>query len=211
MPAINNKTAQIVTMVIAPGQVYPILQTGDNFYIIISTGVISVKPNNGGENSYSQGTGQQYPAGNEFTNLQIKNNNASSVVFSIFVGFGSYIDNRVILNDPFLSNVVYPTAPTPNVTNNINITDKSGQAILDINGNNYLALNRVAIYITNYDLASTYNLQDYLHIVGTAVGVSPATQIVFNASGDFSIHIPSSTINAVVSEVYQAVKPSLSA
>lgn len=202
-----TQSAQIVSSVIGAGDVYPIFQTGDKFYVIISTGEIEIKPQGYSANNYSQGKGLRTP--NPFPNIQLRNNTANSIVFSIFVGFGDYIDNTTILFDPQVSEIVYPTYPVPNAASDINVADLSGQAFTDINGTEWLAIARSGIYMTNYDLATTYALQNTA-LNKTAIGVPPSTDIVFPVNGNFKVHVPAGNINMVVSEVYRAISPTLS-
>lgn len=205
----SNKSAQTVTTVVNAGGKFPILQEGDYFYVMLATAPITIKPYNGAPDVYTQGTGKRNPPGNTFKSVELHNENNFSVVVSIFIGYGEYVDNRLIVFDPATQKICYPTAPVPNVSNNINIVDRSGQPITDINGNIWLALTRENIYFTNYDLATTYNVRDENLVIGTALGIPPATDIAYNINGNFRVNIPSGTINMVVSETYLAIKPTL--
>lgn len=203
-----GRASQIVTTIIPAGKSIPILVAGSEFYLTLATAPVLIRPNTGAESQYTQGTGSREEQ-NPFSQLQVTNQTASNIVISIFVGFGNYIDNRVILYDPLVKQAVVAVAPIPNVTATIHIPDLSGQAITDINGVSYLALGRVGIYISNLDLASSYSLTDALGVVGAAIVVQPQTNIVFPVSGDYRMHLPSSNLNAVVSDVYNAVLPTL--
>ncbi len=204
---IDGRSSQIVTTIIPAGESFPLLAAGDEFYLPLATGTISIKPNTGSDNLYTQGTGLRIK-GNPFNQLQLTNNNAFNVIVSIFVGFGNYIDNRAILFNPLVGEIVLATWPTPNVAATLNIPDLSGNAFTDVNGIKRLALTRVAVYISNLDLATAYTMQDISGARGI-VTIQPASDIVYPANGDFRLHVPAGTVNAIVSEIYQAVLPTL--
>ncbi len=210
LPKGPNRTSQIVTTIIPAGQTFPIFQAGQEYYLIVATGQLYIKPNNGSENAYVQGTGLVVDDLNLFASLQIRNPNTYSVVLQIFVGFGGYIDNRLIVYDPNVLQVVYPTYPVNNTANEVLIPDRSGTPILDINGNAFLALNRVGIYVSNLDIGLVYNLQALItapNPAAVALAVQPLTNIVFPVNADLRIKIPAGNINAIVSEIYNAIRP----
>ncbi len=201
-----NRTSQIVTSVVPAGEFLNIFQAGARFYLIVATGLLSIKPNNGSENEYVQGTGLECEEQNYFANIQVKNNTPNSIVFQIFVGFGSYIDNRLIVFDPSVTRVVYPTYTNVNTLGTVLIPDRSGQAIVDANGNPYLALNREAIYLSNLDTGVTYTVQDTA-LTKALMYVFPQNSNVLPWNGDFAVHVPAAFINMVISEVYNAILP----
>lgn len=201
-----NRTSQIVTTLIPANGTFPIFQAGTRFYIVLATGSLFVKPNSGSEAGYSQGTGLEVDKNNAFKQIQIRNPNSFNVILQIFVGFGSYIDNRLIVTDPNVTTIAFPTSPVVNTSSNILIPDLSGNAISGPNGEAFLALNRVAIYIANVDLASTYSIKNTLG-TATFLSVQPKTNAVFPAQGNYSFS-GGGTINATVCELYNVVKPS---
>lgn len=202
-----NRTSQIVTTIIPAGQTFPVFQAGIEFYVVVATGEVQIKPNNGSANPYVQGTGLRVDDQNIFANVQIQNKNTFPVVLQIFVGFGGYIDNRLIISDPNQLTIAYPTSPTAAVLNRILIPDLSGTEIIDADGVAWLALGRVAIYISNVDNGDAYDLLN-IQENKTILTVQPLTNIVYNAAGDFRMKIPSGNINATVSETYTAIRPS---
>jgi hypothetical protein len=204
-PEGQNRSSQIITNVLPAGQIFPVFQPGDAFYLVVATGKLLIKPNTGSENEYVQGTGLRPGNNSIFKQVQLKNPNTFPVVFQLFVGFGDYIDNRLIVNDPNQIQAVYPTSPLANTSNNIAIPDLSGQAFNDINGVPMLALNRVGIYVSNIDLALTYDLRNNAD-TATAISIMPITSIVFPANGNFRIKTPSANINGTVSEIYNAIR-----
>jgi hypothetical protein len=207
-----NRSSQVITSIIPAGAKLPIFQAGDTYYIVVATGILTVKPNNGSQNEHVQGTGKRVKEEAIFANIEVGNPNTFNVVVQIFVGFGDYIDNRLIISDPNVSEVSYPTAPVPNVSNEILIPDRSGQTIVDVNGNVFLAMKRTAVYITNLDLASVYNLYGgaagtVTPVAPTILGVQPASNILYPGSGDFRMKLPAGNLNAVVAELYSAIRP----
>lgn len=203
----ENRSSQIITTIIPANGVTPVDQAGTTFYLPLATGTVYIKPSSGSQNQYTQGTGERAMQ-NPFTRLEIQNKNPFNVIISIFVGFGDYIDNRAILYNPLVSNIVYPTYPVPNAAGNILIPDLSGGAFIDLNGNNFLALSRVAVYISNLDTGLTYTLTDTA-ATKSVLAVPPGTDIVFPVNGNLRIHVPSGVVNALVSEVYSSVTPTI--
>jgi hypothetical protein len=206
-----SRTAQIISTAIPAGQTLTYAVSGNNFYLIAATAPLAIRPAGGAFNHFTSGKGMVVDDQNLFNKLEVFNDSPYSVVFSLFVGFGGYIDNTLILNTQ-MKQVVYPTAPLTSVGNLINIPDLTGQAFTDINGNPMLALSRTGIYVSNYDIASTYSLEalqpvQTLVANARAVAVAPGSDIVYPAAGNFRIWIPASTINAVVSEIYSAIAP----
>lgn len=207
-PIGENRTSQIVTTILPPGTTFPLYQAGDNFYLVVATDVIKIKPNNGSENEYVQGTGLKVDDLNIFKNIQLRNDGSKAVVVKIFVGFGGYIDNRLIVYDPSVLQVVYPTAPINNTVNQIDIPDRSATAVTISNGLKYLLLNRQAIYVSNLDSGLVYSISAPAPSTDIFLSVQPQSNILFPVSGDYRIKIPSGNINAIVSEVYNAILPS---
>lgn len=208
VPAVSaGRSSQILNLIVPAGKPIQVFQAGQQFYLVLATGTVKIKPNNGAENSYTQGKGQIVPADNQFSSLQLTNPNAFDIIVSIFVGFGDYIDNTVILFNPQVSNVIYPTFPVIAAANNVTITDRSGSAFTDPNGNQWLALKRTALYITNYDTGLTYNITN---IVGTqrVLGVLPQTNVVLEWDGSYKI-TDGANLQLIISEVYMAIVPGL--
>ena len=121
--------------------------SGTQFYLTAASAPISIRPDTGIGNLYSQGTGMQLDLVNTFSILEITNDNAFAVSFQIFVGFDQFIDKRLYLLDSQQPQVVNPTYPVPNAANVINIPDLSGQAFTDINGGKWLAVARSSIIV----------------------------------------------------------------
>lgn len=199
-----NRSSQIVTSVIPANGFLSIFQAGARFYLIVATGVLSIKPSNGSENDYVQGTGLSPEETNYFANIQIRNHTAKPIVFQIFVGFGNYIDNRLIVYDPSVIQAPHSVLSTLPGGNTVLIPDLSNTAMVGPNGEAFLALNRIALYVSNNDSGVTYNVQNS---AGTKnlVSVFPLTAIGYPISGDLSIRVPSGGINAIISEIYNVI------
>jgi hypothetical protein len=210
-PVGPNRSSQVITTIIPANGSIPVFQAGKEFYLSLATAAVDIIPNKGPTSRYTQGTGLIVDDSNLFNQLQVSNPNSFSVVISLFVGFGGYVDNRTTLFNPLISNVIVPTYPTAASLGTVPILDKTGTAIVDINGNNFLALARNGIYVSNIDLASVYNICDHATGLLVALAVQPQTEIVFPASGDLQISVPAGTVNAIVSEIYSAVRPGFAA
>ena len=206
MPVAVAKSSQIVTSIVQAGQPYPIRQTGEAFYLTLASGPLWIQPEGGSLDQYSQGTGKRQDPSLPFKGLQIFNRTSKAIVFQLRDGYGDYIDNRVILANGLVSDVVLPTSPVANSLNEIDIPDLSSTSILDVNGVAWLAIQRKAIYISNLDTASAYNLEGLdSHLV--VITAHPQSALVFPVAGNFRIKLPLSNINAIVSEIYEAVLP----
>jgi hypothetical protein len=182
--------------------------TGTQFYVIIQTAPVAIRPSGGVFNVYEQGTGLQLEEINAFQLLEIKNDNAFPVVFSLFVGFDQFIDNRLILSATGEMLVARPTYPTASAGIAVDINDISGAAFTDINGNGWYALNREAIYVFN----PAPGVPLLLQAAGSAISNGPAVAVIYPttslryaASGDYSISVGGGNINAIVSELYNAI------
>ncbi len=208
VPAVSGgRSSQILNLIVPAGKPIQLFQAGQQFYVILATGSVAIKPNNGSENIYTQGKGQVVPVDNQFATLQLRNPNAFDIIVSIFVGFGDYIDNTVILFNPQITNFVYPTFPVLSAAATIAIPDRSGTQIADINGNQWLAIARVALYVSNYDTGLTYNIKNTASSL-TMLGVFPQNNVVLNFAGGVSI-TDGASLNLIASEVYMGIVPGL--
>lgn len=208
VPAVSGgRSSQILNLIVPALKPIQLFQAGQQFYLVLATGTVKIKPNNGSENTYTQGKGQIVPADNQFSSLQLYNPNAFDIIVSIFVGFGDYIDNTVILFNPQVASVIYPTFPVLGAANNVTITDRSGSAFVDPNGNSWLALKREKIYVTNYDLALTYGIKN-ISGSNTVLGVLPQTNVVLEFDGNYKIS-DAAVLQIVVSETYMAIVPGI--
>jgi hypothetical protein len=208
VPAVSGgRSSQILNLIVPANKPIQLFQAGQQFYLVLATGTVKIKPNNGSENTYTQGKGQIVPPDNQFSSLQLTNPNPFDIIVSIFVGFGDYIDNTVILFNPQVNSVVYPTFPVIAAANNVTITDRSGSAFVDPNGNSWLALQRTHIYITNYDLGLTYGIKNVANSQ-TILGVLPQTNVVLDFAGTYQIN-DAANLQLIICEVYMAIVPGL--
>lgn len=205
---VKSRTSLLVNNIVPAGGILPVPAAGTQFYVTISTGLIGIRPSGGVFNNYAPGTGLQLEEINAFDLLEVKNENSFAVVFQLFIGFDQFIDNRVIVNQTGQALVARPTYDTPSSAASVDIDDISGQQFSDVNGNNFYALSREAIYVFNPDAGVTLLLQESGSIVsnGPAVAIIyPQTSLRYAASGDYSLNVGGGNINAVVSELYEAI------
>lgn len=200
------RTYSIVNVSIAAGATLALPQTGDNFYFPVLTAPIQARPRGGLFNTFYQGTGAKVDPQNQFAILELYNPNTFPVGISVFVGFGEYIDNRVIISNDSVSNVAFPTYSSPSTSAIIQIPDKSGTKFTDVNGRNFVALARTAISINNLDNASN------LYLEGSPSGtilyaVYPLTSAAIpTLSGNYLATVNgSSMVNGIISEIYSAI------
>lgn len=207
IPSPRNRTSLYYSNIVAAGATLPIPCSGTQFYVIIATLPVNIRPAGGIFNSYEKGTGLQLDPTNAFDLLEVQNPNAVAVVFQIFVGFDGFIDNRLILVQSANQQVVYGTYPVSNASATINITDISGSPFTDVNGNRWYALARVCIIVFNADSGTTYALQKASATASTdaSVGIiQPLQNVRFDYSGNYRIRA-GGVINVIVSEIYEAI------
>lgn len=205
---VKSRTSITINNIVPANSTLQVPATGTQFYVVIQSAPISVRPSGGVFNQYEQGTGLQLEEINAFQLLEVKNDNAFPVVFSLFVGFDQYIDNRLILTNTGQQLVAFPTYPVASVAAGVAINDLAGTKFADINGGQWYALSREAIYIFNPDAGVTLLLQESGSIVagGPAVGIIyPLTSLRYAAQGDYSLSVGGGNINAIVSELYNAI------
>lgn len=205
---VKSRTSLYYTNIIQAGATLPVPASGTQFYVVFSTAAINVRPSDGVFVNYVQGTGLQLQEINSFQLLEVNNPNAFPVIFQMFVGFDEYIDKRLILNNTTTPAVIFPTYTEPGTAVAVAINDLSGQAFSDINGKAWYAIQRIAILIFNPDTGVTLLVQGRgaTGSAGDAVGaVYPLTSLRLDASGDYALSLGGTAINAIVSEIYQAI------
>lgn len=199
-----GRNGQLITQSIAANGTHQIFVAGTNFYLNVATAKLRIKPLGSQESEFVQGEGLNVT----FKALEIRNPNPYPVVFSLWAGYGAYIDNKTILYNPNVKEVVFPTYPVPVAANTIDIIDYSGQQITDINGKVWLALGRSGIYVSNIDLAVDIVIESGTVPGAGALVTFPRTATVFPVSGDYKIR-QGSPVNGYISETYQAIEPTL--
>lgn len=203
-----SRTSQTIANVVPAGGSLTLPVNGSTFYLQVATGQLQIRPAGGVFAPYSQGTGLNLLAENAFDRIDVTNNNAYSVVFQLFIGFDGFIDNRLILDTSLTQTVVYPTYPKPSVAAAVAITDKSGSAFTDINGNQWLAIQRQAIVICNTDSGVTLLLQESETTTSNddaIAAIYPVTSLTLPISGNYALNIGGGNVNAIVSELYLAI------
>lgn len=204
-PTSNNlsKTTTTWTNTIPAGGTLQVPATGNIFYVTFTTAPVTIKPSGGASNQYSTGKGLEVPVENSFALLQVSNPNAAAIVCQIVIGFDGYIDNTLIINETLTPQVTFPTYPVASAATSIVFTDKSGTAFVDANGGNWYAINRVAIIVSNLDTGATLLLQNTA-LTKSVAAIFPVTSLRLDTAGNFKIN-SGSNINAVASEIYQAI------
>lgn len=208
LPTKKNRTSLFINASIPAGATVPFAATGTQFYVLAASAAVNIRPSKGSFNLYNIGQGLDLDETNAFSSLEVQNTTANPVAVSIFVGFDSFIDNTLILNNATNPSVAYPTYPTANAAATINIVDLSGTEFTDINGKKWIAVNRVAILIFNLDTGTTYLVQKSGSAVsnGPAIAVSyPSTAIRLDITGNYTMATGGGNINAIVSEIYNAI------
>lgn len=199
--------------IVAAGQTMPIPCSGTQFYLVTVTAPLKIRPAGGVFATYGQGQGLQLSEENAFDQLEVKNETSQPIVFDIFVGFQGFIDNTLIV--PLDTNrvIAFPTYPTANAANQVNFVDRSASLITDINGNQWYALYREAIYISNIDGGVTYLLQKSGSVVANGpavIAIFPLTSLRLPYSGNYTLSVGGGNINVIASEGYIAIPKTIS-
>lgn len=205
---VKARTSLFVSNLIPAGGTLPIPVSGTTFYVTVATAPFNIRPSGGVFNTYDVGTGLELEEINSFSLLEVNNPNAFPVVFQLFVGFDKFVDKRLILSQTNLTVVAKPTYDTPNSAAAVAIDDISGQAFTDVNGNEWYAIQRVSIIVSNMDGGIDLLLQESGSVVsnGPAIaGIFAKTSLRLDVAGDYSLSVGGGNINAVVSELYQAI------
>lgn len=208
LPDKKNRTSLFINASIPANSTQTYAAPGTQFYVLAASAAINIRPAKGSFNSYNIGQGLNLDEINAFSALEVQNPTANPIAVSIFVGFDSFIDNTLILNNATNPSVAFPTYPTANAAATININDLSGTGFTDINGKKWIAVNRVAILVFNTDSGATYLIQKSGSAVsnGPAIGaVFPLTAIRLDVSGNYTMATGGGNINVVVSEIYNAI------
>lgn len=206
---VKSRTSQFVANIIQPGETIPLSVSGKTFYFTVATATLQARPSGGVFNDYTVGTGLELQEINSFELLEIRNANSFAVVFQVFVGFDAYLDKRLYLDTTTLPIVAFPTYPTPNAAAVVDITDRSSQVITDINGQQWYAISRSAIVISNTSTGTVLLVQKAGSAVsnGPAIAaVQPATAWRLEASGNYRLNVGGGNIDAIVCELYQSLK-----
>lgn len=206
-PIVQPQGGRLVNMSLPAGQTVRAMSSGTQAYLVVATAPVNMRPLGGDFTTFNQGTG--IATRTPFQYVELNNFQSYPVVVSLWVGWDTFIDKRLIVNNASQPNIAFPTYPTPNTALFINIVDLSGGAFTDINGNLWLALYRQSILISNFS-SGTYNLGGYSPIgasTGTSIGIIPPapTPVRYDVSGNFTIQTGGTPVNMVVSEIYSCI------
>lgn len=199
---------RLINAPILPGQVYRAVARGTQAYLVTATNSVNMRPEGGDFVQYSQGTGINTVK--PFNIVEIQNFNSVPVVISIWIGFDSFIDNRLIITTASNPNIVFPTYSDPLSADYVNIVDLTGGAFEDGNGNTWLALYRIAILIFNLDAGDTFFLRTFSPTGATTglpvAAVPPAPlPLRLDFSGNYTYNTGGGPVNAIISEIYSAI------
>jgi hypothetical protein len=206
-----NSPVQNVSL--KPGQMLPLSISGTTLSFTIITGSVAWR---GTKARKFAGPVTTAAAGFTWTDLDfdvielINLSSTNSCAVQCVIGGAGFQNNQLIISQSQGQNVAYPTCPTVNSSTRILIPDLSGGTFFDVNGNKWIALNRIAIEGFNADAGVTLFLQKFTPAGGSpadpAIGiVYPLTPIKFEFSGNYRFDLGGATINAIVNEIYNAI------
>lgn len=217
-----NQLAGSFANTIPANSTIPVSIQGSFFYMQACSAPVQIKAGGSDFEVYAPGTGykmpdQPQPDGTKipgsFSLIQVRNPNNFPVAFAVFIGFGEYIDNRVILQQGLQFPIMKVTySGTPAVAGPILIPDISGQAFNDENGVTWLAISRTVLYIDNLSTVSNLTLLNSTSAVinpGNCGTIFPSTTRTFPVSGGFSLNPGGGPVQACVIEIYNAITPNI--
>ncbi len=206
------KVGQLTAVPIAVGASTTVAGYGTMAYIVIATAPVNVRTRGPkGASAYStltQGTGIRNTV---FDAVDLQNPNTVPIVVQIWTGVSQFVDNRLIIANQSIPQVVYPTYPKANTAAAVNFVDLSGSQFADINGNLWIALYRVAIICSNIDGGITYLLQKSGSIISNDSAIAaifPLTSINLPISGNYTMSVGGANINVIACEIYSAIPSS---
>lgn len=195
---------------VSPGE-YPIMVSGDRFYVLAASSGFSIQPVSGSATGAANpyGVGQGARLKNRFETLSLKNFNLFSVTALIWVGFDDFVNDQLVLASSSYQQVAFPTFPVAGANGPMQFNDLSGAAFLDINGKRWLALSRANLIVCNPDQTADLFLQKN----GATTTPGPSVGIVL-ARTSFNLPLQGAytitngvgiAINATGSEIYNAI------
>jgi hypothetical protein len=198
---------------IAPGGTQLLSISGSTIAFTIITGSIAWRATKGRKfaSPLSQAAAGFTWSDMDFDTIELKNLSATtSCAVQCVIGGAGFQNNQLIVSQSQGQPVAYPTCPTVNSSTRILIPDLSGGTFFDVNGNKWVALNRIAIEGFNADSGVTLLLQKFVpagsspNDLATGI-VYPLTPIKFEFSGNYRFDLGGSPINAIVNEIYNAI------
>ncbi len=169
----------IVSLVIGPGKTVVVPQRGDRFRVYSSPAPLNIRAD--GQDTFSlfsQQTGVTYPG--FFNLLEVQNPMPNTIVCQIFVSSGAALDDTRTLQ---AQNVVnWPTWGPSGGLIIAPIPDLTGSIFKDVQGNSWLAVQRVSInYQAIGDYESSYD-QQYVYVESVAGGAYPFPASITNVA-----------------------------
>lgn len=217
MSAIKQRGGQAFALAIPPGQTVTQPAFGTEAYFIVATGSVNMRARGrtygtGAYSIYEQGTGLGEDSSEQFDLVDVQNPNSFPVVVYLWVGFGNFIDRRLIISNAVNAQTVNPTYAAPGTLAVVAIPDLSGTPFFDNAGKQWIATARSAIDVFNLDSSTVQFLQPLGSVSlpgagGVANGsVQPLTPIKFAYGGNFQIGVSGGPhVNAIISEIYSAI------
>lgn len=93
-----QKISRIFTGTLAAGEMLKLSGPAEMFYVISSTGTLVFKTSSGVEETFSVYQGKRSFQGNPFDSVEVSNRTGSLITYSIFYGFGEFIDNTRVFS-----------------------------------------------------------------------------------------------------------------
>jgi len=192
---------------------------GSYFYVKLTSAAIQIRLPGGSWSSYLTGDHIQVEKENAWQRLEIQNANPNPLAAAIFVGWDTFGTDRLILQSPENPQIIFPkyasSAGLYNAATGlwdasgsaeyVDVVDLSGQLIVDTSGNQWLAIQRVGLIITN-ETNNWFPIIAYeARANGNEFTSCPTQQItLLPISGSVTIH-PGTDNTCKISEIYSVI------
>lgn len=195
-PAAFNRTGSVRNGQIPPGTVAnPGVSTisvpGQKFYFINLTGSIRAMTDVTPADIFELGTGRSFPPESQFLTLTLLNDSPTAIQYTVFIGWGDYLDNR-----PFVERKTQSFgAGFSSIAANSTV---SFTGIPDTTKNQF---QRRSLQLTNFDPAIYLYIQDSTG--ADVLGVNPLQNaILYDASALKIANKTASAVSCIVSETW---------
>lgn len=190
-----SRTSSLMQGEIVAGGVFPVIQYGETYYLVDSTGPIDIATNYSPRKQYRKGQGEKVPSEQRFTRLELHNPNSFDISFRLWVGFGDFLDRTAEVIEGYTRVVGYPSTSIPAVDEVVSTGDPQG-----------IYVQRKQIIVSNLDQVNNLFLKDENN--NYVCAVFPLTSITIPVSGPIKVvNENGSPVNVCLSEVWYTLTP----
>ncbi len=188
----QNRASNFITGQVPANGIQGFHVKGASFYLLRCAGPVFVRTDNTPEKPYLEGTGEDFPA--DFSRLEIRNPTAEPISFSVWYGWGRYIDTRSAVYDGYTETAAHPVAVIPGNTSWPFLGSASGNRV-----------QRKALVVSNLDPAIILWVCDGAG--NKALACFPQQSAVIQSAGPLVVkNEQAAPVNCAVSEVWYTAR-----